>query len=446
MGLFDRFKTPDYKSKDINIKKRAVKDLKDETILVDIVNDVKEDYYIRAYALKNIQNEDTLKDIIPNLKGYPAKFLKRIAFINIHDENWLKDYFNKIEYDNYTQVSLIRCIHDNSILQDFVFNSNPFLINNLPIDVHVNLAALENITDDKVLLNIVNNHFSIFIREKALLKIKDQNILKKFAQDDTNRRLKIAAIRNPSLSDEDFLKKISENEEDELICKIIENRSNCDKLRNAFITLYFGNYSFLKKLDSDGDEFLNQIVANNFDINNILVETENQKIDQDIIDTAYNDTDEFKRRDAVKKIHDKKILEDLMEKEISDTVLTVIYSKLSKEYHLKDIALQGRYDGENALKLIDNPFILEDIVLLKPYDSLGFKDETRIKVLNRLIHFDSCLDFIKEYSSDDTVKLIIHNKEINRQCSHCFSYKVVHKDNEMSEFLVCHDCGKRTYL
>lgn len=279
MGLFDRFKTPDYKSKDINIKKRAVKDLKDETILVDIVNDVKEDYYIRAYALKNIQNEDTLKDIIPNLKGYPAKFLKRIAFINIHDENWLKDYFNKIEYDNYTQVSLIRCIHDNSILQDFVFNSNPFLINNLPIDVHVNLAALENITDDKVLLNIVNNHFSIFIREKALLKIKDQNILKKFAQDDTNRRLKIAAIRNPSLSDEDFLKKISENEEDELICKIIENRSNCDKLRNAFITLYFGNYSFLKKLDSDGDEFLNQIVANNFDINNILVETENQKID-----------------------------------------------------------------------------------------------------------------------------------------------------------------------
>ena len=54
-----------------------------------------------------------------------------------------------------------------------------------------------------------------------------------------------------------------------------------------------------------------------------------------------------------------------MEKEISETVLMVIYSKLGKQYHLKDIALQGRIDGLNALKLITNPFILEDMAYLE---------------------------------------------------------------------------------
>ena len=167
MGLFDLFKKPDYKSKDIEVRKKAVKRLYDEKLLVEIVNDYEEDYYVRAYALKNIQNENTLKEIVKNLKGYHGKFLKRLAFINIHDDVWLKNYLNQIEYDNLTQVCIIRCIQDNQILQELVFNSRPLRNFNLPIDVHINLTALENITEDSILLNIVNNHFSIFLREKA---------------------------------------------------------------------------------------------------------------------------------------------------------------------------------------------------------------------------------------------------------------------------------------
>lgn len=445
MGFFDKFKTPDYKSKDIEVRKRAVKDLTDESILSDIVNDDNEDYYVRAYALKNIQNENLLKNIVTNIGGYHGKFLKRLAFINIHDDLWLKEYFNQIEYDNLTQVALIRSIQDNSILQDFVFNSRPFINKkNVPFDVHINLTALENITDESILLNIVNNHFSIFIREKALLKIKDQKTLKIFAQDDSNRRLKIAAIRNPYLNDIDFLEAIKENEEDEEISKIIENRCNKQNLKNALITLYIENYEVCNQLLSKDDTFINEIIENNFNIQDITVGSKNTT--QEVIDTAYNDINEYKRRDAVKEIYDKSILEDLMEKEIFDTVLMVIYSKLGKQYHLKDIALKGRIDGLNALKLINNPFILEDITCLKPYDSLGFENETRIKVLKRLLNLEGCLDFINEYTSDDTIKLIIFNKKRNRKCGHYESYRVVHSYNEMSEYLECHDCGKRTFL
>lgn len=446
MGLFDRFKTPDYKNKDVEVRKRAVKNLTDESILADIVNNDNEDYYVRAYALKNIKNENTLKDIVTKLRGYHGKFLKRLAFINIHDDLWLKEYFNQIEYDNITQAYLIRSIHDNSILQDFVFNSRPFLKYKLPFDVHINLTALENITDDSVLLNVVENHFSMYLREKALLKIKDQKILKRFAQDNSEKRLKIAAIRNPFLKDTDFLEETLENEDDELIRKIIENRCNNEKLRNALVTLYSGKYEIMNQILTKDDEFIDEIVANDFNVEDIISNLKNNNTTQEVINIAYNDIDEFKRRDAVKQIYDKGILEDLMEKEISDTVLTVIYSKLGKQAHLKDIVLQGRIGGLNALKSITNPFILEDIACMEPYDSLGFDNETRVKVLKRLLYFDGCLDLINEYTHDETVKLIIFNRKMNRKCSHCNSYRVIHEYNEMSEYLKCHDCGQRTYL
>ena len=72
---------------------------------------------------------------------------------------------------------------------------------------------------------------TIAVNSGESVKVSLSLLFNKFTRDKP-----IAAIRNPYLNDIDFLEAIKENEEDEEISKIIENRCNKQNLKNALIT------------------------------------------------------------------------------------------------------------------------------------------------------------------------------------------------------------------
>ena len=155
-----------------------------------------ESYKLLINQINKTKDQEVLKIIAktnPNSKV-------RIAAINrITDQDYLKKIVETIGYD-YVKYTAVNRITDQDYLKKIV------LTRHSEDDRELRDGALERITDQKILLEIIKEGGVFYNRRRAVKKITDQDYLKKIVENVDNDSLRDDAVRK--ITDQDYLKKI----------------------------------------------------------------------------------------------------------------------------------------------------------------------------------------------------------------------------------------------
>ena len=156
MGFTDLFK-PKYKHSDYSVRKKAVKKITDEKLLIEIAKNDPSNL-VRGEAVKKIKNQTTLKEII-KMESY--SFVKFYAFRNIenreeylktiNDEALLCEIAKEDENEN-IRSQAVKQISDVYYLKEIATYFKKFDLK----DEKISLEAVKKITDPETLQDIIN--------------------------------------------------------------------------------------------------------------------------------------------------------------------------------------------------------------------------------------------------------------------------------------------------
>jgi len=188
MGLIDMFK-PKWKSSNPNVRLETIKTLDQETLLDMFA--FEEDCYVRTEIVKHIEDQKTLLKLFQDenfddvkteiMKHIDQKALAKIAFNDLGSRG----------------LEAVKKIHDQGELVKI----------GIQCEGDIRKAALDKVTSDQALLEIVNKASSAWCRFEALKRLNDAELIRKVAVDDSqyqNVRIKACSLLPSSL----FLKAI----------------------------------------------------------------------------------------------------------------------------------------------------------------------------------------------------------------------------------------------
>lgn len=208
--------------------------------------------------------------------------------------------------------------------------------------VSVRSNAVKNLTDEKILKEVVETDDNRYIRGDALKNpyLKDQNFLAKYAKkycDISNTTLQMSAIDNPNLTDNNILLDIAKNgscgiarklaidkiTDKDIIMELAKDKEflyRCDavsKIDDKFILENFAKNDTNESVRKSAIRTLRNIYPESL----ITKEELDEIIDEDkLIDIAKNSIDVEIRCLAVRKIHDEDALIDILKNDISQEV------------------------------------------------------------------------------------------------------------------------------
>ncbi|VAW99773.1 hypothetical protein MNBD_GAMMA22-2924 [hydrothermal vent metagenome] len=168
--------------------------------------------------------------------------LRKAAIIKLTNQSALADIALNDNNNGYLKATAISRLKDNDILKKIVYSQDS-------IRNSMSYYAAEQITDQTMLINIVNSDLSEKVRRRALARINDQNILIGAAKFNQNKELRATAT-----------KKIHDQKALEVIAKTTSLSSNTRAIsKNAIQKII--NPAVLKKIVTKRADWLTKIVA-----------------------------------------------------------------------------------------------------------------------------------------------------------------------------------------
>jgi uncharacterized protein YdhG (YjbR/CyaY superfamily) len=213
--------------KDSDSRERAVRILTDQTVLVHIAMNLKEEDWIRSVALKNpnLTNQGVLTKIAKNdesgwVRNYAAdklndKFLAQSVYTYI-----VKNY----EYED-LRSSATSKLTDQMLLTDIAKNDKQSL-------VRVNAAdrLADKLLAQTIYFEVAKNAKTAWNRRAAVQRLTDQTQLINFAENDKEWDVRLAAVENPHFTDQNLLCFIAKNNKSGLVRSIAAKKITDQKL------------------------------------------------------------------------------------------------------------------------------------------------------------------------------------------------------------------------
>ena len=381
-----------------NIRASLFDYISDDNTIWDLA---KNDFYadIRKLAIEKINDNSLLYEIA---LSDSKKTVKRKAIIQMDDEDLLIKLRKEIEED-YSYLSpiireRIRDIHmemaksstDESVLIDLALNDP---------DSYVRDYAVENphLNNQDVLEHLIFNDSNKMVRRQAVSKIKDDKVLIEVAQNDSDSWVRHSAVYNLDSSNQDIFIDIFYNDEDNDVKNVAllkiedqnilkeqvengdENRvyyaiTNLEDEKLLMDTYKKYPYSKIQEkiIESPNltdENFLEDIVLNEHW--RLGVPALKRINDSSILaNIAQKSSDQFLRKKAVKRIKDPDVLLELVyNSDDFDNVKRACENpNLSDESILKDIYNKGNFPAQ--LGVLKNPNFKDESLLLEVVKAL----------------------------------------------------------------------------
>jgi len=309
-------------------------------------------------------------------------------------------------------------------------------------------CAEGNAKSCSMLADIAKNDQSQFIREAAVVKITDQNVLNDIAKNDKESNVRNAAVNN--ITDQNILIDLAENANDtgvrisavrkigyldqERLLSFIKNCNNNDVLRasikeirdqndltnivqsdnivarqialeridDKWVLEKIANSKFnsieIRKaaVEKITDEFLLNKIIRGADIIDVKIAAIQRITDQSILkNIVIFEEDPAARIAAINKISDQSVLEEVVIFIYSDPIVKVeAIQRITDQNILEDIARSQSYNSDvriAAIQRITDQNILEDIARSHPYNS-----SVRIAAINKISNQSVLLDIAKK--------------------------------------------------
>jgi hypothetical protein len=298
------------------LAKTSVVDLKVHQKLIEIITDQSILRYIAKKGYWPEVRDAAIKKLTDQIK-------------KLTDQNLLKKIAENDEYFE-LRFAAIEMITDQSFLYDIAIKS--YRYNRMMSEV-----AINTITNQSVLADIVKNSTIKEQKEYAFKKITDQSVLIDIAK--INKDMRHAALKN--ITDQSFLIDIFENDKD-MRYEVLENITD--------------------------QSFLNEI-ANNGKVDNYVREAAVKKINEQsvLIKIAKNDKEDYRVREAaLENITDQNVLIEIAKNGKADnSVREAAVKKINDQSVLIKIAKNDKEDDrvrEAAINKITDQSALKDIV------------------------------------------------------------------------------------
>ena len=200
-------------------------------------------------------------------------------------------------------------------------------------------AAIQKVTDQKVLIDVAKNDEDRFVREAAITQLTDQKVIVDIAKNDKTYSVRKAAIE-----------------------KLTDKKSLADIAKND--TTYSVRNSAYKKMGKeDCQQALIDVVRNdkNKNVRKVAVEKiTDQKV---LVDIAKNDKAYSVHKAAIEKIIDQKVIVDIAKNDTTYSVRKAAIERLTDQKTLADIAKndEDRFFRKAAIKKVTDQKVLVDV-------------------------------------------------------------------------------------
>jgi len=350
------------------VRKAALGDLNDPSILSEIATNKKEQNDIRELAIIKLTNEKTLVQIASEKENCVGCYVK------------YKDCTEGYNCDNMNdwrriQAAVVNRITDQNDLKNIIFSLSGQIASNIVI-----AEAIKKITDPKILqtvyssgkddyslremaVELITN--SVFLSKIALNEKEDYSIREKAIENLTDQKL----LEEIALADSEFsfmaAKKI---ENKDILAKILEMSKVYDNRKNALLNIL--NQTELDVKSITDIKILKDIALNEDDYE--IGEAAVQKInDQQILaDIAKNSTGYSRKEIAVNKITDNELLTDIAKNADDSYVRVASIGKITDQVFLTDLA---KNDADSTVRQAATERLSDQSVL--SYISLHDSDE-----------------------------------------------------------------------
>ena len=301
----------------------AVMEIKSQDILEDLAMDNK-DRYVRTIATSRITDPNILEEL-----AYNAKYtdVRQLAFDKLGQVDNLFAVIAKFEKKGKDRLAAVREINDELVLMDVCINAK---------DQKVRLKSIEKIENNQILAEILKNSSDKKIINIIINKenFNDQEVLSKICLDCAYDKF----IRAEALNKLDY------QNNKETIKEIAFNEEN-EHVKNAAIG----------KLEDEAD-FMD-LALNSNDSSSRLKATEKISDENFLKEIAENDDDKFVRIEALKGINNENILKEIYLIEDDSFVRSDIIKQIDSLPNLIDISIKDDdlIVAKNALnKVISN--------------------------------------------------------------------------------------------
>jgi hypothetical protein len=353
-------------------------DMSDESVLIDFLHErLFGDF--RVMVTQRLTSSDVLRNLALNDLDYRVR-REAVRNPNLHDEKTFADVI-KSDHNDAVRLEALRQIDDRNILEDVTNDLNPLMRLHAfervgkDFDSNKRYAALDDIDlnsigtieDENMLYTLANEGPSASVRKHAFEKITDEHILADLvchSREFMNRALN-------KITDKALLLNIA------LYC------TDKDAKRKA-----------IKKID-DEELLLNVVQSNPYnDISAYIIDRIRDESNLEII--AFNNSNPFNRKTAVKKIQNQDILVRLGEVECEEMVCTAIVRKCHDRDLLEYIGLS------NPCKTVRRHVgsVTDDDELLYKFALKEREYDNRREMISRMTDEKYIIDLLKREDVD----------------------------------------------
>jgi hypothetical protein len=206
MGLFDRFRTPKWKSNDQKIRMEGIKELEDEKILSEIVlSDSNEEIKLAVIKNPNFKDQSILAKIAKQGLGYssgPNSFSYRVAseaLDKITDEDYLKDLCDHAvdSIIRFSAKQRLRIVPGMKALQ----TDYPTFYQQ---ELNTRISIVEKMDDCNILAYLAEKDENEDVREAAVKNnnLNNNYIFADVIANDESAKVRFAALNNPNFTNE----------------------------------------------------------------------------------------------------------------------------------------------------------------------------------------------------------------------------------------------------
>ena len=225
----------------------AMRKINNQKILMKVFQSIK-DSGIQKETLKRITDEKFLYNIALNHKDYDMRI---VAAKNIKDTEKLTVILEN-EPNKFVTKKLIKEINNQEVLKNIIFNSN--------YNIDAKITAINNITDEKILIYIAKSSINKNIRASAISNpnLKDEEILIDFLKYDHSSEVRFSALKK--ITRQDILIDVALHENDwKLVLYATERIKNKNVLMEIRDNYIHKNYYFCQNINNVAENRLNDI-------------------------------------------------------------------------------------------------------------------------------------------------------------------------------------------
>lgn len=228
--ISDQLVLKDIVANSLNIWRQALNKLKDQGLLVELLNDESKEY-LHYDVLKKLTDQDLLADIASN---HYNESISIDAVERISRPEILDFLFTNLKSDKVRERVVSKLVNQD-ILSAIVNSSYG---NSLRI------AAMRKLTNQNVLVHIAQHDKDFEIRAAAVNKLEDINVLFDIAKKDNANPVREAAIQK--ITDQKMLKDIAQNEDDCIVLDLVIRRLN--DVEKSLVIKLISRFSELSKM------------------------------------------------------------------------------------------------------------------------------------------------------------------------------------------------------